>query len=138
MTTDFKAPLGQGPLAMKRALVADGSTSTRELLRTILEDNGMQVQTVCCWSCVPAAARSFAPDVILLDVSWFNAESSAMIAELRAIPQCEAVPLIALAPTALYPEPHTMAKAGFAAILAQPITPQNLRRAVLRQFDGTE
>ncbi|WP_160115043.1 response regulator [Bryocella elongata] len=116
--------------------MADGSTSTRELLCTILEDNGMQVQAVCCWSCVPAAALKFSPDVILLDVSWFNAESPAMLADLRSIPQCGAVPLIALAPTALYPEPHSMAEAGFAAVLPKPITPQSLRRIVLRQLAG--
>jgi CheY-like chemotaxis protein len=126
------------PLAKTRALVADESTSSCELLCAILEESGMQVLSVCCWSSVLDAARVFSPDVVLLDVSEFGSGSRATIAELRAMPAFRRIPLIALAPSLLYPEPHSMVEAGFAAVLVKPISPQRLRKIVQQQLDAAQ
>lgn len=97
----------------------------------------MQVRSVCCWNGLAEAARAFAPHVVLLDVTDFSSGSRANLADLRALPECRMTPLIALAPTPLYPEPHIMAQAGFAAVLAKPISPQRLRAAVQEQLNAS-
>lgn len=122
------------PGSSKRVLVADESTSSRELLRVILEAMGVQVQVVPSRSAVLDAVRTFQPHLVLLDVSQLDTETRALVSALCHPVQGETVALVAMAATELYPEPHTMRAAGFAEVVTKPITPRELREAMHRQL----
>ena len=134
MKSEPQGRLAPRSLIAKRVLVADQSASSRELLRAILEDSGAQVELICYSDHLVQRALKFLPHAVLLDVTNFGAECVAVVAALRALEELQGMVIIALAPTALYPEPHSMTQAGFSAILPKPITPSRLRSVLAQQL----
>lgn len=121
-------------LVSKRVLVLDQSMSVRELLRAILEDSGAEVEIVCSAHHVVDHATRFRPHAVLMDVTHFGVESAAVVTALRSLPDLQLASIIAMAPTALYPEPHSMTQAGFTAVFPKPITPSRLRHMLVQQL----
>lgn len=117
------------PLARK-ILIADDASSSRELLRVILEKNGYEVMEAVDGEQVVNQAPQFSPDLVILDLQMPKLDGYAAAIALRKIPACASIPIIALAAALPDVSPEQMAQAGFTSCLVKPISPARLRECV--------
>jgi len=115
-----------------RILIADDTTSSRELLRFILEDSGHEVTDVEDGEQAIAEAAGFKPDLVILDLQMPKLDGWATATALRKIPALRKTPMVAL--TAAWSElmPERIFEVGFTAYLVKPIAPARLRECVER------
>jgi hypothetical protein len=112
-----------------RVLVVDDNTDTREMLATVLDEQG--AVTAVAGSAAEAIASMLVtrPDVLVSDVGMPNEDGYSLLRKVRAI-----APIPAIALTAYTgPQDARMAElAGFDRHLAKPIVPARLVDAVAR------
>ena len=113
-----------------RILIADDASSSRELLRSILESSGYEVEEAEDGEQVLERAISFAPHMVILDLKMPKLDGCSTARALRKIPAFEKIPIVALA--AALPEviPEQMTQAGITRCLVKPIGPARLRECV--------
>jgi len=121
---------GAKRLLAARILIADDTTSSRELLRIILEDAGHEVVEAEDGQEVIEKASSFAPDLVILDLQMPKLDGWGTAEALRKIPRLKETPILAL--TAAWSElmPKRLVEAGFTGYLVKPIAPARLRECV--------
>ncbi len=113
-----------------RILIADDTLSSRELLRSILESSGYEVDEAGDGEQVLERAIAFAPHLVILDLKMQKLDGCSAAIALRKIPAFEEIPIVALA--AALPEviPEQMTQAGITRCLVKPIGPSRLRECV--------
>lgn len=113
-----------------RILIADDTSSSRELLRSILESSGYEVDEAEDGEQVLERAVSFLPHLIILDLKMPKLDGCSTARALRKISAFENIPIVALA--AALPEviPEQMTQAGITRCLVKPIGPARLRACV--------
>src|SRR5271154_4806656 len=77
-------------------LVVDDTVENLHLLSTMLEEHGYEVRPVTSGRQALLAAKSFLPDVILLDVSMPEMDGYEVCRALKAIDEVREVPVIFL------------------------------------------
>lgn len=77
-----------------RILAVDDMPENLEILRVRLEANGYEVMTAADGEEGLAAARSLAPDLILLDIMMPRRDGISVVRELKADPVLRAVPVV--------------------------------------------
>jgi two-component system chemotaxis response regulator CheY len=113
-----------------RILIADDTLSSRELLRSILESSGYEVDEAEDGEQVLERAVAFAPHLVILDLKMPKLDGCSAAMALRKISAFERIPIVALA--AALPEviPEQMTQAGITRCLVKPIGPARLRECV--------
>ncbi|MES2390393.1 MAG: response regulator [Acidobacteriota bacterium] len=114
----------------KRILIADDASSSRELLRSILERSGYDVVEAEDGEQVLEMAPKVVPDVIVLDLQMAGMDGWATVAALRSHPELGRKPIVALAGAAMDVTADQMVKAGFSSYLVKPIGPRKLRECI--------
>ena len=114
----------------RRILIADDASSSRELLRTILEQQGYEVMEASDGEQAVFEAAGFAPHLVILDLQMPKLDGYAAAIALRKIPGFERIPIIALAAALPEVSPEQMTQAGFTQYLVKPISPNRLRECV--------
>jgi two-component system cell cycle response regulator DivK len=116
----------------KRILIADDQPVGRELLRTILESVGYEVSEAADGVEALALARSFEPDLILLDIHMPLRDGISVVRELRADPRFASVPVIAVTATAMKGDRQKGLEAGFSEYMTKPVPIATLRQMIER------
>lgn len=115
-----RAPVGT------RVLVVDDNADLRETLRTMLELSGFEVATAAGGETAIEMARSYRPDVVVMDLCMPGLDGFAAAKQLRAEPEGATLPLISLS---ALPVPDAAAwsrRAGFDFHLSKPTDPDEL------------
>jgi two-component system cell cycle response regulator DivK len=121
---------------MKRILIADDKATSRELLRTVLENQGYAVIEASNGEEALGKTRSDAPDLILLDLQMPKRNGYEVLGELRKEPAYAKLPIIALTASAMQGDREKALAAGFTAYLTKPVTLSTIRTEIRRLLDA--
>jgi len=119
-------------------LIADDRSSSRELLRTVLQRAGYDVMEADDGEVALEAARTGNPDLILLDLQMPRLDGYGVIAQLRADERFRDLPVLALTASAMRGDREKILAAGFTDYLSKPAGPDLLRDAVARLLKAKE
>jgi two-component system cell cycle response regulator DivK len=119
-------------MASGRILIADDKASSRELVRTILENLGYEVHEAEDGIKALEAIRSHPPDLVLLDLQMPGLTGHDVLARLRADRQFADMPVVALTASAMAGDRDKALAAGFTSYLAKPVTLSTLRMEINR------
>jgi CheY-like chemotaxis protein len=111
----------------KRVLIADESSTSRDLLRSILEGCGYEVVEAESGEEALALAAEVAPDAMVVDLQMAEVHRWMADEELWRNPELRCRPVVAMAGAAMEVSAEQMAAAGFAGYLVKPIGPRRLR-----------
>lgn len=117
-------------------LIADDRSSSRELLRLVLERAGYDVIEAEDGEQALERARVGAPDLILLDLQMPGLDGYGVLAALRSEARFAQLPVLALTASAMSGDREKILAAGFTDYLAKPAGPELLREAVARLLRG--
>jgi PAS domain S-box-containing protein len=106
-----------------RVLICDDDRSILEMLETMLEQRGYDIAQVSSGEDLVMMARSFTPDVILLDLFMPGMSGWDTMAALREDETCGSIPVVIL--SVLSPE-ETSAPFGLAGWVSKPMDEQTL------------
>lgn len=117
---------------MKKVLVADDKATSRELIRTVLEQSGHAVFEARDGAEAVNSARKILPDLIVLDLHMPALDGFGVLHELRADERFAATPIVALTASAMEGDRERTLSAGFTGYIAKPISVQALRSEMKR------
>lgn len=113
-------PQVTGCLRGYKVLIVEDEADARELLRFILEDEQATVALANSAQDAIAKFSSFAPDLIISDISMPGIDGYDFIQHIRAVESCR-IPAIALTANAREEDRLSAIAAGFDAHIAKPI-----------------
>jgi len=116
----------------KRVLVADGTVSSRDLLRLILEGSGYEVAEAEDEQQVLDLANEITPDLMIIDLNMPKLNGRTVATTLR---KQFSSPIVALTAALSQTFPDEISEAGFSAYLVKPLEPCRLRQCVARLLD---
>ncbi|MDH5493709.1 MAG: response regulator, partial [Myxococcales bacterium] len=122
---------GAPPETLLSVLVAD-SPESFDQIRAILKPDRFELIHVSEIEATYARARSTAPDLILLDAAQALAPEAEVIAQLRADPLTDFLPIVLLRPERMALDPATIREAGADEGLVKPVDGPALVRAAGR------
>jgi CheY-like chemotaxis protein len=121
---------------MKRILIVEDKASSRELLRTVLENQGFVVSEAADGEGALQKARAELPDLILLDLHMPVRGGYEVLKELRREPRFASVPIVAVTASAMQGDREKAIAAGFNAYLTKPVPLNSLRTEIQRLLSG--
>lgn len=118
-------------MTTKRILLIDDETNVREVVQACLND-------LAGWDVLPVAsgqegleqALTVQPDAIVLDVSMPGMDGFAFLAQLRANPLTQSIPVVLLTAKAQWINPQQLRQLGVAEALAKPFNPVTLPQQI--------
>lgn len=116
------------------ALVLDDNRLNLDVLRTLLEREGLQVRALESPRQLFETLEETAPAVIFLDLEFPNHDGFEIFKELRADARWEQVPIVAY--TAHTSEIDVVRKAGFNGFLGKPLNTQRFPMLLQRILNG--
>ena len=111
---------------VKRALIADCDSHSRELIRILLEHEGCEVFEAADGVQVLDIARATRPDLVVLDLELPRLDARTAAYQLRHDTRLHIRKIVAL--TGARDENRGLAEAGFDAQIAKPVVLRTLRR----------
>ena len=106
-----------------RALVVDDNPDIREMLAMFLQYSGYEVATASSAAAAVRTARAKLFDVVISDIGMPEMNGYELAQTLRALPEYQVVPLVAVTGFAMYDDHDRAIQAGFNAHLSKPIDP---------------
>jgi two-component system CheB/CheR fusion protein len=122
------APISAAEAPGRRVLVVDDNVDSAEMLKTLLEMNGHTVRVAHDGHTALAAASTFSPNVILLDIGLPGMDGYRVIKELRALPSMATVTIVATTGYGREEDRARCLAAGFDDHLTKPIDHALLER----------
>ena len=119
----------------KTVLLVEDNEDNLVVYRTILEHVGYRVVEARDGEEGVARARQERPDLILMDISIPKIDGWEATQRLKADPETDAIPIIALTAHALEEDRQKALHAGCDGYLAKPVEPRRVVQEVER-FDG--
>lgn len=116
----------------KRILVVEDNDLNRKLFCDVLRANGFEVEPVADGEFVLDTARTFAPDLVLMDIQLPNVSGVDLIAALKRDPALAEVPVLAVTAYAGKGDEERIRDAGAADYLAKPVSIGPFMTAVRR------
>lgn len=113
--------------ARRRILVADDNKDAADMLALVLKALGHEVRTAYDGELAVEAAKSFLPDVCLLDIGMPRLDGYGACRKLREQPWGRDVMLVALTGWGTEEDRRRGKEAGFDAHLVKPVEPDALR-----------
>jgi CheY-like chemotaxis protein len=121
---------------MQRILIVEDKASSRELLRTVLENQGYAVDEAADGEEALRKARTVLPDLILLDLQMPVRSGYEVLKELRREPRFSSIPIVAVTASAMQGDREKAFAAGFNGYLTKPLPLNNLRSEIHRLLQG--
>jgi CheY-like chemotaxis protein len=115
-----------------RILVADDKASSRELVRTILERLGYEIEEAVDGVEALEAVQASPPDLVLLDLQMPRLTGEEVLMRLRAEQRFAHLPVVALTASAMAGDREKALAVGFTSYLAKPVTLSTLRMEIGR------
>jgi two-component system CheB/CheR fusion protein len=128
-------PLGDEPQARKsklRALVIDDAPDVTEMIAILLQYAGYEVVMVYSGPQALDAARGDRFDVLISDIGMPGMNGYELAEAVRALPEYQATPMIAVTGFTMYEDRDRALQCGFNAFLTKPINPRDLLNLVER------
>lgn len=119
-------------MSARRILVADDKASSRELVRTILENIGYEVREAEDGIKALEAVLNSPPNLVLLDLQMPGLTGHEVLARIRADERFANLPVVALTASAMSGDREKALAAGFTSYLAKPVTLSMLRAEISR------
>ena len=121
---------------MKTILVADDNPTARELIAEILELQGFRIVQAGDGGDALEKARTFKPDLVLLDIQMPVLDGFAVLGELRKDPEFAKLRVVALTAFAMFGDREKAMDAGFDGYITKPIQVAALRSEVIDLLAG--
>lgn len=121
---------------MKRILIADDKPTGRELVRTILENDGYEVHEAVDGLDAVQRARDVHPDLVILDLHMPGLDGFGAVAALRQEKAFASTPILALTASAMMGDRERALGAGFTGYVSKPIRLATLRAEIERLLNG--
>lgn len=124
------APTGQ------TVLLVEDNEDNRIIYSTVLRHVGFVVIEAGDGLQAIALARSAKPDLILMDISIPELDGWEATRILRADPETQSIPIVALTAHAMADDRERAAEIGFTSYLAKPVEPRAVVAEVRRWIGG--
>jgi CheY-like chemotaxis protein len=111
-------------------LVVDDNLDAREALRFLLEDEGHDVATAADGPQALEQARSFVPEIVLLDIGLPGMDGYEVARRLRLLPVCANAVIVAVSGYGQAEDRARSSAAGFDDHLLKPVAPDLLLQIV--------
>jgi two-component system CheB/CheR fusion protein len=134
-STQTTMPLGDAPQERKnkpRALVIDDAPDVTEMIAILLQYAGYEVVMVYSGAQALDAARAGRFDVVVSDIGMPGMNGYELAEAVRALPDYQATPMIAVTGFSMYEDRDRALRCGFNAFLTKPINPRDLLNLVER------
>jgi CheY-like chemotaxis protein len=122
-------PLGDAPQETQnkpRALVIDDAPDVTEMIAMLLQYAGYEVVMVYSGAQALDAARAERFDVLVSDIGMPGMNGYELAEAVRALPDYQATPMIAVTGFTMYEDRDRALKCGFNAFVTKPINPRDL------------
>jgi len=110
----------------RRALVVDDVADVTDMLAVLLTHAGYDVTTAASAAEALTAARNQQFDVIISDIGMPNMNGYQLAREIRALPDYETTPMVAVTGYSMFNDRQQSLNAGFTAHMTKPIDPRAL------------
>jgi len=121
----------------KRILIGEDRAASRELLRTVLEQQGYEVIEACDGEQAIAKAQAELPDLVLLDLNMPRRNGYEVLNALRDDRRLDATPIVAVTASAMMGDRQKILAAGFNGYLTKPVSLAVLREEINRLFPSS-
>ena len=122
---------------MKKLLIVDDDPMITRFLKIVLEKTGrFKVQTENKGANALAAAETFKPDIIILDVNMPDVEGGVVASQLKAHENLKNIPVIFLTGSVTEEEADTQITIGDNSVIAKPINLEKLVDCIERNTTG--
>lgn len=116
---------------VKRILVVDDNPSSRELVKFALElEAAYEVEEAAGGHDAISRVRQALPDLILMDIQMPEMDGYETLRQIRALPTCARVPVMAITAFAMLDDRQKAYEAGFDGFFAKPINIAALRTQI--------
>ncbi len=116
----------------QRVLVVDDAPDIAELLAMLFRHTGYEVEIAFSAAEALEAAQQEQFDVVVSDIGMPQMNGYELAQALRALPNYQSIPMIAVTGFAMYADQEQALQAGFNAHLAKPVDPRALLDLVKR------
>jgi len=110
----------------RRILVVEDQEDNRRIVRDLLTHHGYEIQEATTGEAAIQAAAVWSPDLILMDIQLPGMNGYEVTRRVRALPECAAVPIIAVTSYALSGDERKAIDAGCTAYVTKPYSPRAL------------
>jgi two-component system cell cycle response regulator DivK len=110
----------------KRILVVEDQEDNRQILRDLLASAGFEMIKAIDGEAGVAAATAHRPDLILMDIQLPIMDGYEATRRIKANPELNAIPIIAVTSYALSSDEGKALAAGCDAYIAKPYSPRQL------------
>lgn len=122
---------------MKRILIVEDKATSRELLRTVLQNDGYQTVEAVDGEEAITKAHTEVPDLILLDLHMPRRNGYEVLNILRQDQRFTATPIVAVTASAMAGDREKALAAGFSGYLTKPVPLAQLREEINRLLPKT-
>ena len=122
---------------MKRILIVEDKATSRELLRTVLQNEGYQTVEAVDGEEAVVKAREETPDLILLDLHMPRRNGYEVLNILRKDQRFTTTPIVAVTASAMSGDREKALAAGFSGYLTKPVPLAKLREEINRLLPKT-
>jgi CheY-like chemotaxis protein len=119
-------PMPSTPARRRRVLIADDNGDAADTLAMLLEMGGHEVRVARDGEEAVAAAASFQPDAILLDIGMPRLDGYGACERIRLLPGASATFIVALTGWGNESDKDRARAAGFDRHLVKPVDPEQL------------
>lgn len=117
---------------MKQILIVEDKPTSRELLRTVLEQQGYEVVEAEDGEQALLRLREHVPDLVLMDLQMPAKNGYDVLREIRTDARLDKLPVIAVTANAMPEDRDRVMAAGFTGYIAKPVALARLREEVKR------
>lgn len=117
---------------MKRILIVEDKATSRELLRTVLEQQGYNVVEAPDGDEALRRLNEATPDLVLLDLQIPIRNGYDVLRAIREDSRLANLPVVALTASAMQGDREKALAAGFTGYIAKPVSLSQLRHEVSR------
>lgn len=124
----------EGHGVKKTILVVEDNPKNMRLMRMILSANGYDVLEATDGEEGLKMAQEGRPDLIVLDIQLPKMEGTEVAKRLRAMPEFDGIPMIALTAYAMKGDQERILEAGFDSYMSKPIDTRELPSLVAQML----
>jgi two-component system cell cycle response regulator DivK len=117
---------------MQRILIVEDKANSRELLRTVLEQQGYAVEEAQDGEQALTRIRQQAPDLVLMDLNMPGRNGYDVLQEIRNNLKLASLPVVAVTANAMPGDRERVLAAGFTGYISKPVALSQLREEVNR------
>ena len=119
----------------RKVLVIEDHPDSREMLETVLKDNGYTVIAAADGLAGLNIAKAVRPDVIITNINMPNLDGMEFIEQARQTPELQHVPIVVLSAVRT-DDPEALIKVGATAVTSKPIELKKFLETLTEALQG--